>query len=68
MRIRIDEEECAGYGICEELAPELFEVDELGVAVLKLDGELPPEAEGRARQAIAECPMRAIIEQGVESE
>lgn len=42
------------------LAPELFDVDDFGQAVLLVEGELPEELHGKARLAAANCPEYAI--------
>jgi ferredoxin len=60
VRVRIDEELCTGHGRCYTLAPEVFDADERGLGVVRLDGEVPPEMEGQARVAVANCPEQAI--------
>jgi ferredoxin len=55
-RISIDRSLCNGYGVCEALAPEVFELDDDGFAVLRTaisDNEA-------LRQACDSCPMGAI--------
>ncbi|WP_083254997.1 ferredoxin [Amycolatopsis orientalis] len=37
MKIIVDREKCTGLGICESLAPEVFEIDDDGALVLKQD-------------------------------
>jgi ferredoxin len=47
------------------LAPELFDVDDLGSAVVRGDGSVPAGLEDKARLAVANCPEYAItIDQG----
>ncbi len=60
MRVTVNTDLCQGYGTCADLAPEVFQLDEWGYAVVQIDGELPPELEERARRAVLECPMNAI--------
>lgn len=60
MEIALDNEACQGHGRCYGLAPELFDADEEGYAVLKLTGEVPPELEEKARLAADNCPEFAI--------
>lgn len=60
MRIRLDREACQGHNRCYLLAPELFDVDDEGYAVLLVDGEVPPELEEKARLAADNCPEYAI--------
>ncbi len=61
MRIRVDNEKCQGHNRCWDIAPELFDVDEMGNAHEKNDGAVPPELDEKARLAIANCPERAIF-------
>jgi ferredoxin len=42
------------------LAPELFDVDDFGQAMLIVDGDIPDEMNARARLAAANCPEYAI--------
>ncbi len=55
-RISIDRSLCNGYGVCEALAPEVFELDDDGLAVVRSslsDDEV-------VREACDSCPMGAI--------
>lgn len=60
MRVKLDAEKCQGHNRCYALAPELFDVDDYGTAVLLIDGEIPSELEDKARLAVANCPEYAI--------
>ena len=60
MRIVLDSEKCQGHGRCYALAPELFDADDEGYAVLLADGVVPPELERAARLAADNCPEYAI--------
>ena len=60
MRIRLDSEKCQGHGRCYALAPELFSSDDEGYSVVKLEGDVPPELEEKARLAADNCPEFAI--------
>lgn len=60
MRVKLDSEKCQGHNRCYALAPELFDVDDYGTAVLLIDGEIPSELEAKARLAVANCPEYAI--------
>jgi ferredoxin len=62
MRIRIDSDKCQGHNRCYALAPELFDVDDYGSALVLNDGIVPAELEDKARLAIANCPEFAISE------
>ena len=60
MKIRVDRDKCEGHNRCFALAPQLFEVDELGYSSAKGDGEVPKDLEEQARLAIDNCPEYAI--------
>ena len=60
MRVRVDNEKCQGHNRCYALAPELFDVDDYGQAVLLLEGDVPAELQEKARLAAANCPEFAI--------
>ena len=60
MKVKVDQTKCQGHNRCYALAPELFDVDDLGNAFEIGDGTVPPESEERARLAVANCPEYAI--------
>jgi ferredoxin len=68
MRIQIDSDACQGHNRCYALAPELFDVDDYGAALVLNDGIVPVELEEKARLAIANCPEYAISELAETSE
>ena len=59
MRVRIDQSLCAGHGRCFSLAPEVFDYDEEGFGVLRLE-TVTPDLEAAARRSAGACPERAI--------
>ena len=60
MRIHVDSEKCQGHNRCYALAPELFDVDDYGSAVVIGDGDVAAGLEDKARLAVANCPEFAI--------
>lgn len=60
MRVEVDSEKCQGHNRCFALAPELFDVDDYGTAVVIGDGTVPSDLEEKARLAVANCPEFAI--------
>jgi ferredoxin len=61
MRIAANRELCKGHGQCELFAPDVFEVDDDALVVLKTDTVLG-SAERDVREAISHCPESAILE------
>jgi ferredoxin len=60
MKVHVDPEKCQGHNRCFAIAPELFDVDDLGNAHETDDGDVPPDLEEKARLAVANCPEFAI--------
>ncbi len=60
MHVKVDVDKCQGHNRCFALAPELFDVDELGNAHEVGDGMVPAELVDKARLAAANCPEFAI--------
>lgn len=59
MKVRVDAQICAGFGVCLGLSPKIFELHEDGYAVVRV-GEVPRELENVVRQAVSQCPSGAI--------
>ena len=60
MRVTVDSDKCQGHNRCFALAPELFDVDEYGTAVVIGDGTVAADLADKARLAVANCPEFAI--------
>lgn len=59
MRVQVDFDLCESNGLCEALAPEVFELDDDDFLQLKLE-EVGEEELGAVRRAVAACPRAAI--------
>lgn len=60
MRIVIDADKCQGHNRCYALAPDLVDVDDLGMALVRGDGTVPAGSEDKANLLVANCPEYAI--------
>ncbi len=60
MKVRIDNDLCAGFGICVGISPEMFELHEDGYATV-LFSEVTPDMEDLVRRAASQCPAQAIL-------
>jgi ferredoxin len=60
LKVHVDAERCQGHARCYALAPELFDLDELGNAHEIGDGTVPAGLEDKAWLARANCPELAI--------
>lgn len=59
MKVRVDTDLCAGFGICVGICPEVFELHGDGYATVLVD-EVPPDLEDLVRRAVSQCPAQAI--------
>ncbi len=59
MKVRVDPEVCAGFGICVGVCPEVFELHDDGYAIVLVD-EVPLEFQDLVSRAVDQCPSRAI--------
>ncbi len=63
MRVTLDLDTCQGHGRCYALAPDLFDSDDEGFAILLVndaDGTVPAGQEAAAQLAADNCPEYAI--------
>ncbi len=59
MKAVVAQDLCIGCGLCEEMCPEVFKMNEDAIAAVIVD-TIPSEAEESAREAAASCPTEAI--------
>jgi ferredoxin len=63
--VTVDRGLCIGAQTCRAIVPELFEIDDEGLAVVVAGGRAPIE---RIEQAVVECPTQAIrVERAVQA-
>lgn len=59
MKVAVDRSACAGLGVCESIAPEVFEVDDDGRLELK-SAVIGESRLDDVRMAVAGCPNAAL--------
>lgn len=59
MRVEVDTARCTSIGMCESVAPDVFEVDDDGALQL-LAPEQPEERRALLEEAVASCPTGAL--------
>jgi ferredoxin len=59
MRIVVDTDRCTGHGICESLAPDVFEVGSDGMTHLLVE-DVSEDRRATIESAVAECPTQAL--------
>lgn len=58
MRVEVDLARCEAHGICESLAPEVFELDDDDQ--LHYDRQPDEALREKVEQAVRSCPVQAI--------
>ena len=56
-RATVDRKVCYSYGVCVDMLPEVFEMDEQGISVVRVAG---PSPLSELIEAAEQCPMEAI--------
>lgn len=67
MKLKVDKDICIGCGACQATAPDVFEINEDGLADM-LVKEIPEELNEDAIDALEGCPVSAIVEMDDEEE
>ena len=58
-RVQVDRERCVSSGVCESLAPEVFELDDDGLLQVHREEPDADQVDG-VRDAVQSCPARAL--------
>ncbi len=58
MKAKVDTDTCIGCGLCEQLCPDVFKMED-DKAVVKVE-IVPDGAEDACRDAADQCPVAAI--------
>ena len=59
LKVVINKPACCGYGVCSEICPEVYKLDENGIVYV--DDEMVPEGmEDAAREGAEACPQSAL--------
>jgi ferredoxin len=59
LEVSVDRVKCCGYAVCVGLCPEVFDLDEDGLA-RALTSDIPADLEDSVRHAAMSCPEAAI--------
>ena len=60
MKAIVKKDACIGCGACASIESEVFEINDEGVATVKVE-ELPEEKTASASEAAESCPTGAIV-------
>ena len=59
MKVVVDRTKCSSIGICESIAPDIFEIGADG-ALNILIYQIAPDRRAEVEQACADCPTQAL--------
>lgn len=59
IRIEIDKKRCEGHGLCEQTAPDIFQLDDDGIAEALIN-PVSPELQTKASAGARVCPVAAV--------
>lgn len=59
VRVHVDDDRCAGHGVCVTVCPEVFALTDDGYAQA-LSPDVPDEFSAQVEEAAACCPEHAI--------
>ncbi len=60
LRIVADRSRCCGYGLCAQMCPEVYKLDENGLVYLEAE-TFDAALEEAAREGAEACPAEAIV-------
>ncbi|CAB3779961.1 ferredoxin [Paraburkholderia caffeinilytica] len=59
LTVIVDRAACCGYGVCAEICPSVYKLDDNGIVYVESD-LVPAGLEKAAKEAAAACPQGAI--------
>lgn len=59
LKVVIDKPACCGYGLCAEICPSVFKLDEHGMVYVD-DPLVPAGLEAEAQEGADSCPQSAL--------
>lgn len=59
LKLVVDRSACCAYGLCADICPEVYKLDENGIVYVE-EELVPPGLEVRAREGAESCPQGAI--------
>ena len=60
MRVHVEDGRCEGHGLCADTAPDVYDLDDDAVVVLKTTGEIPERLQRAAEAGARVCPVAAL--------
>jgi ferredoxin len=66
FRAIVDRSRCCGYGLCAQLCPEVYKLDENGLVFVESE-IIPTGLEEEAKEGAAACPAEALVVEEIQS-
>lgn len=63
MKVQVFRDKCEGHGLCEQVAPAVYQLDDQGELVLLHEESVPPDLERQAQSGARSCPVAALLVQ-----
>lgn len=60
VRVKAERSKCCGYGLCAQIAPQIYKLDENGLVYMESD-TFSLDLEEEAREGAASCPAEALV-------
>ena len=60
LKVMADRSKCCGYGLCAQICPQVYKLDENGLVFLEAD-TVPEGLEDDAREGASACPAEALV-------
>lgn len=59
MKVQVDGSACTGCAVCSDLVPEVFELNDENISVVK-NPDVPAALESKVQEAADNCPVTCI--------
>lgn len=60
FKVIVDRSRCCGYGLCAQLCPDVYKLDENGL-VLENSETIPENLVEEAKEGASACPAEALV-------
>jgi ferredoxin len=61
VRVEVSRATCEGHGVCEQVGPDVYQLDDDGELVILHEDSIPPELQDQARSGARSCPVAALL-------
>ena len=60
MKVEVDASTCTGCAVCSDLVPEVFELTDDNISVVKV-ADVPADLADKVQEAADSCPVTCIV-------